>query len=337
VPRGDRDQLEFRVATAAGDEVAAQRLELGKETDQRAALKALFGARRVLGLEYLINSGYSMDELGEQLGRLQYDADKVLGEEIVPSKVYAENVREDAQRALRSLLVREALEYGLASAETAFVAVRTEAGQPIEGTIPVASALPVGWSDSFLAPLLAARPRSGTSRVLPQAVPPITPRLPTHFMAKAASSVADVGAGQRLAAMGPVVGEPSGTPEPVVLYSGVPQFEDGVALLFDSAREEDSGKVSSAATIREIRVRFPDGEPDSVALDAGLRLLIFVGDVVSPRAEMDLADVVRRRGRRPLNLARAKGDVLRIVLVDPQGTWREGAPQVEVALAWDSR
>jgi len=333
VPRGDRDQVQFRLATAAGDEVAAQSVELGKENDQRAALKALFGARRVLGLEYLIDSGYSIDELREQLGHLQYDADEVLGTEIVPSKVYAENVREDAQRALRSLLVREALEYGLASAETAFVAVRAEAGQPVEGTVPVASALPLGWSGHFLTPMGARLRGSGAGRALHRAVPPVTPHLPDHFMANAAKLVASMGAGQVRAAMGPIVGGPSRPLEPVVLYSGVPQFEDGAAVLFDSAREEDAGKVPPMATIREIRVRFPDGDPDPGALHAGLRLLIFVGDVVSPRAEMGLADVARRRGRRPLNLARAKGDVLRIVLVDPQGTWGEGAPQIEVALA----
>jgi hypothetical protein len=143
--------------------------------------------------------------------------------------------------------------------------------------------------------------------------------------------------GQLLAATGPIVGGPTRPLEPVVLCSGVPQFEDGAVVLLDSAREEDAGKVSSAATIREIRVCFPDGERDAGALRAGLRLLIFVGDIVSPRAEMGLADIVRRRGRRPLNLARAKGDILRIVLVDPQGVWSEGAPQIEVALAWDSR
>jgi Ca-activated chloride channel family protein len=337
VPRGDRDQLQFRVATAAGDEVAAQSVELGKEIDERIGLKALFGARRVLGLEYLINSGYSMDELREQLGHLQYDADEVLGTEIVPSKVYAENVRKDAHRALRSLLVREALEYGLASAETAFVAVRMEAGQPVEGTVPVASALPLGWSDRFLTPMGARLRDSGAGRVFHRAAPPVTPRLPAHFMAKAVKSSAGEGAGQLLAAMGPIVGEPSRPLEPVVLYSGVPRFEDGAAVLFDSAREEDAGKVPPSATIRQIRVRVPDGGVDPGELDTGLSLLIFVDDVVSPRATVGLADVVRRRAGRPLNLARAKGDSLRIVLVDPQGTWSEGAPQIEVALAWDSR
>ena len=45
--------------------------------------------------------------------------------------------------------MREALDYGLACSETAFVMVRQEAGKPIEGTVAVANALPSGWSAAF--------------------------------------------------------------------------------------------------------------------------------------------------------------------------------------------
>jgi len=121
------------------------------------------------------------------------------------------------------------------------------------------------------------------------------------------------------------------------LYSGVPPFEGDAVVLFDSSWEEDARKVPPSTTIRQIWVRFPGGELDPEALDPRLSLLIFVGDVVSPRAAVRLADIVRRRGQRPLNLARAKGDIVRIVLVDPQGAWSKGAPQIEVAIAWDAR
>jgi Ca-activated chloride channel family protein len=336
VPRGDHGDLSFRLATTAGAEVASHTVPLGQETGKRPALKALFGARRVLGLEYLINSGYNIDELKEQLERLQYDAEELLGQAVGPSKVYAENVREEARKALRSLLVREALEYGLLSAETAFVAVRTEAGQPVEGTVPVAGALPVGWSDLFLTPTGVVRGGLGAG-VLYRAAAPITPHLPVSLMADAVKSSAANGTWQRLAAMGPVVAESSKAPEPVVLYSGVPRFEEDAAVLFDSSRKEDQGKMPPSATLRQIRIGFPDGEPDPGTLDPGLRLLIFVADLSAPRAIVSLADMIRRRGRRPLNLARAKGDVVRIVLADPQGAWSQGAPQVEVAVAWEVR
>jgi Ca-activated chloride channel family protein len=336
VPRGKRGDLSFRLETAAGVEVASQTVPLGQETSRRPALKALFGARRVLGLEYLINSGYTIDELREQLEHLQYDSGEIVGQAGAPSKVYAENVREEARKALRSLLVREALEYGLLSAETAFVAVRTEAGQPVEGTVPVASALPAGWSDSFLTSTGVMRKGLGAGAMY-RAAAPITPDLPAFLMADAFKSSAAIGTGQRLAAMGPVMAESRKAPEPVVLYSGVPQFEGDAAVIFDSSREEDVGKVPPSATLREISVRFPDGEPDGQTLDPGLRLLIFVGDLSAPRAMVSLADMIRRRGRRPLNLTRAKGDVVRIVLADPQGVWSQGAPQMEVAVAWDVR
>jgi len=104
--------------------------------------------------------------------------------------------------------------------------------------------------------------------------------------------------------------------------------------LFDSSRDEDAGKLPESATIRLIEVRFPEGEPDPDSVGPGLSLVIFVGDQASPRATVRLADMVRRRGQRPLNLAKAKGDMVRVVLADPQGAWKDGAPKIEVALAW---
>jgi Ca-activated chloride channel family protein len=150
-PRNRRKELSFRMTSASHEEVGSCQLDLGKETSDQPALKALFGARRILGLEHLITSLYELDQTKEQLERLGYGPAEVLPSEAAkPSKVYAENVREDARKALRGLLVKEALGYGLASAETAFVAVRKEKGKPVEGTVPVASALPTGWSDDFL-------------------------------------------------------------------------------------------------------------------------------------------------------------------------------------------
>jgi hypothetical protein len=214
--------------------------------------------------------------------------------------------------------------------------VRTEAGQPVEGTVPVASALPAGWSDSLLTSMGVMRKGLGAGAMY-RAAAPIAPDLPAFLRADAFKSSAAIGAGQRLAAMGPVMAESSKAPEPVVLYLGVPRFEEGTAVLFDSSRKEDQGKMPPSATLRQISVRFADEAPDPGALDAGLRLLIFVGDLSAPRATVSLVDMIRRRGRRPLNLAKAKGDVVRIVLSDPEGVWGQGAPQMEVAVAWEAR
>jgi Ca-activated chloride channel family protein len=58
-----------------------------------------------------------------------------------------------------------------------------------------------------------------------------------------------------------------------------------------------------------------------------------VDDLASPRARVRLADLVRQRGERPLNLSRSPGQVLRLVLADPAAAWKDGAPTIEVALA----
>jgi Ca-activated chloride channel family protein len=332
VPRDKKKGLRFRAETAGGDEVASTRVDVEKETTFGSAIKALFGARRVLGLEYLIHSGYDLGELKEQLVRLQYDADAVLGKKVARSKVYAENVREDALKALRSLLVQESLDYGLVSAETAFVAVRKEAGKPVEGMVPVASALPAGWSEDFLLAKGAGQymlrsPGLGTG------VPPNL-GAPALFTAGAADSGAVAGMGTQLASAGPAMADAGKAHEPTIVFSGVPELEKGEAVLFDSSRKKDADRIPDSGTVRGIRVSFLDGAPDGSKLDPEVRLLIFVGDLSAPRATMSLADVMRRRGRRPLNLAKGKGDAVRIVLSDPAGVWSSGAPEIEVTLAW---
>ena len=140
-----------------------------------SALKALFGARRVAGIEFLMHAGYSGDELSRRLARLGYNPATVLaqpaGEPAGQQRpnVYIENTRAERSQALRALLVKEALAYGLVCAETGFVAVRAEDGKLIEGTVAVGSALPHCWSDdmsgmlSMLAPVQDMSPRRSRS------------------------------------------------------------------------------------------------------------------------------------------------------------------------------
>ena len=147
VKRGDSPELNFTVSVGGRDVVAYQ-ADVSKTPAQRPALKALFGARRVLALEYLTTAHYDKNELAEQLTRFGYDAKLALAG--AQSKtLYAENAASNPADALKQLLVQEALEYGLASSETAFVARRVEAGKPIDATVVVANALPSGWSDGF--------------------------------------------------------------------------------------------------------------------------------------------------------------------------------------------
>src|SRR5262245_27678878 len=239
-PRSRLDDFTFKLSRPGLGPVADCRVELHRIDKDPTAVKALFGARRVLGLEYLINSGYAGDELRDQLARLGYDPDQVLAPK---SQIYAENTRSEAGEALRDLLVREALDYGLACSETAFVAVRKEAGRVIEGSVVVANALPAGWSDIFVGPggpptgALAppARPMMAASMLFRRQrdtgslnEPDIAPRAMSLDMfamdpiayAEAADLPAEANAGL------PV-------PNRSVLFSGRPQGS-GEIILFDS-------------------------------------------------------------------------------------------------------
>jgi hypothetical protein len=121
-------------------------------------------------------------------------------------------------------------------------------------------------------------------------------------------------------------------PDLTALFSGVPTLTSGEAILFDSAR--DRGVLPEEVTLARLVVRFPEGSPDPRGLDPGLELRLFVDDPTTPRARVRLADLVRRRGERPLNLRVGPGQAVRIVLADRAGAWARGAPRIEVALGW---
>jgi Ca-activated chloride channel homolog len=339
VPRAGAGELTFRL-TAAVRELASRRVAAGGPA--RPALKALFGARRVLGLEFLVHAGYAGSELADQLRHLGYEPDDVLGPVPSKAKVYAENVLADAEAALKRLLVREALDYGLASSETAFVAVRSEPGKPVDETVVVANALPAGWSGAFL-----GAPAAGSMLLCKMAAP--APATPNSF-ADADASVGYASAAfafapppapartQRLArgrkgspaSPAPATASPGTGGQEV--FAGIPTFAGGEAVLFDSARAEDTPRLPEAVTLVRLRVEFPGGVPDAAAVDPGLTLLLFVDDLAAPRARVRLADLVRHGGERPLNLRRESGQRVRLVLEDRAGAWAASAPALKVTL-----
>ncbi|MBN2003814.1 MAG: VWA domain-containing protein [Anaerolineae bacterium] len=328
VPARDGD-LVFRAVTPE-KEVAA--VTARSDGNVQPALKALFGARRLLGLEYLIHARYDPEQLKSQLKRLGYDPGVLADKE---GSVYAENAYKSALEALKPLLVRESLSYGIACAETAFVAVRTEAGKPVEATSIVANALPSGWSDDFLsrqAPVgagyMGAVPSGATPSFAVLSPSPAPPRA----MAKSKSlfkRMAMPEEAEEFMDMAPPVSE---GPAPVsardqAVFSGEPVFANGESVLFDSAKADS---LPPQVTFTRIEVAFAKGAPKSV--DRGLQLLLFVGDMALPRATIRLADLLR--GGRPLNLRRGAGNVVRIVLVDPNAAWAAGSPHVTVTLSW---
>jgi hypothetical protein len=116
-----------------------------------------------------------------------------------------------------------------------------------------------------------------------------------------------------------------------VVFSGVPQFTGGEAVLFDSSRA-DVAMPRFGTTIARLVVRFTSGVPSFSQIDPGLTIQLFVDDLSEPRARVRLADLLRQGGERPLNLAWRQGQVLRVVLVDPAGVWARGGMEIEVAL-----
>jgi Ca-activated chloride channel family protein len=316
--------------------------ELAGEVPEGPTLKAVFGARQLIGLEHLMHSHRDAEGLRQGLRRLGYDPDQVLqpppGTE---AKVYAENARKDATEGLRELLVREALGFGLACSETAFLAVRTEAGQVVEGTVAVANALPAGWSQEFLG--AGGMPRSyggfaGGGPLLARAMiapammaPQADEDLCASFAPPPASRPASKRRGLGLGKVGKAPAPASST-----LFSGTPKLAGGEVVLFDSAQTPNSGGIPEAATLSRLVVRFPGKAPDPRGVDPQLALWIFVDDLTTPRARVRLVDLIQQGGERPLNLRVGPGQTVRISLVDPNGAWADKgkAPKLELALGW---
>jgi Ca-activated chloride channel homolog len=343
-PRTTGGEVTLRLAANRDPGVPALRINLAADARPLPALKALFGARRVAGLEFLTNARYGDAELREQLRRLGYDPARLTTTQ--PDRVYAENTRRDATEGLRELLVSEALRYGLASAETAFVAVRREQGKVIEGTVAVGNALPSGWSEGFLTAAGAAPPMM-MARAITMAMPaPMAHGAAPEALRRAPAPRAGGGGFfPKLArAVGSAFAAGGATPPPAqavpgvpirppvdALFAGVPRFAAGEAVLFDSERAEDAGKLAPR-TLTRLSLRLPGGAADAGRLDPELAVLIFVGDLAAPRARVRVADLLRQGGERPLNLAWEAGQPLRVVLHDPRGAWTQGAPALELAL-----
>jgi Ca-activated chloride channel family protein len=324
VARCDVRELEFRVRGEQGP-VASQTKEIPAEGVMRTAIKALFGARRIAELENLMTSFREVGDLADELRRLGYDGEQILAAD-EGKKVYAENVARAGRDALRDLLVRESLAFGLASSETAFVAVRTERGKRVEGAVVVANALPAGWSDDFLSRALFASGGGATPMQVSWA--------PSR--ARGSKRRKAFGASEQfaLAAPGPVDWDAAAGAErahEVRVFSGVPSIAGNEAVLFDSEKDKARG-LEGRLRLSGVSLAFPDRALKSEEIDSELVLLLYVGDRAAPRARVKLADLIRQGGRRPLNIERSAGDVIVLVLADPRGAWARGAPRLIVTL-----
>jgi len=340
-----------RLASADGTDVTREMQTREDPLASRSAVAALFGARRVLELELAASSGVGLEKRLRQLG---YDPDRLLaagdasGE---PSPIYHENARSQATDRVRALLVREALHYGIACSETAFVATRTEAGQKIAGTVAVANALPAGWSDDFLMPRmsLASMSMAAPMHFAPTGAPPPAPG-GSGGSGVGLSGIADAARGLfrrkgsggvgRLRPLYSISESPAARPAPesgaaqgdrglVVVFSGTPSFAGQEAVLFDST--SSSTRLPAGDTLSRLALRFLDGA-DGGPIDPGLVLLLYVDDPTTPRARVRLADLLRQGGERPLNVRRQADQPVRLVLQDASGAWSSNAPGLEVRI-----
>jgi len=372
VPRGESVDLSFRLTTADGEEVAACRKDLEAGESRRPALKALFGAKRVLGLEWLTTAHYDNNELRQQLAHLGYDPKSALVDPNSKKKLYGENVQKDTKAALRGLLVREALDYGLASAETAFVSVNTTTGEKIEQTVIVPYATPAGWSDGrrvggggkFYRVDSGAKCRIASAA----SAAPIPPSAAPPDISKANDASARPGFVQNaLDTLSSILGGGLGSPlrefkrsphDPddidadvaaekrhVLEYAEtVPQqnIRPSAGVVFSGAPTIASGEAvlfdSTHTTVpfidagRLSRLELAFSQGVPSSLDRDLALLLYVDDLAVPQIRVHLADLMRQGGVRPLNILRQSGQVVRLVLVDPSGVWAVQAPDLQVAL-----
>ncbi|HKB01369.1 MAG TPA: VIT domain-containing protein [Gemmataceae bacterium] len=319
-------QLTFRLTAGSGVLTDAT---VDPATGGVLGLKALVGAQRIRRLEYLMLSGLFGRELGEELDRLGFDPALATGD---AAKVYPENAWGAAEAIVKPLLVQESLAFGIPSAETAFVATRTEAGRRLGETLVVASALPAGWSDEFAiggaggkrrsALRLAAAPsKGGTMRKVRTASQPGL--LGAIFGARPA---ADYDADDD-------EGAPKGRESRISVAAGRHPTGDG-AVLFDSDRDAKASPIPTTGRLTALSVAVRDKAVTADAVGPELALLVFVGDLTSPRARVRVADVLRA-GRRPLNLRRDAGQPVRLVVADPDGKWKGGVPALEVTLSWE--
>lgn len=321
VPVSAAASLTWRLTDANGDVVARQAASQALQLKAGEGIKALFGSRRVLGLEYLMNAGFSGQDLTDQLERLGYTQADLAATPVQQSKLYAENTRADVQQVLRGLLVREALAYGLASTETAFIAVRREANKPVEQTVAVSNALPAGWSEDFLGmPRMAMASMGGgqLSSKRSAMLMNMAPAIPVNAPVARALSLESA--------------PPTPTRQMHVLFKGTPVFQGNEAVLFDSSQPGKANALSKQRTLSVLRVRCVEAPSDPTQL-AGITLLLFIEDMTTPRARVRLQDIIRTPdGERPLNISLGERQTMRLVLVDQRGATRMPVPSLEVAV-----
>ncbi len=255
------------------------------------ACRALVGAHRVLALEWLMHSHLPPAGMAGHLRELSYPSPDI------SEAVYEENEYQAVFAHLRELLVRESLRYGLACAETAFIAVRQEAGKPVERQVLVPNALPWGWesacmSGSAYGDTCCMAAGCDVHGALPQQCPG-----------------PDVGAWE-------------------MVFHGSPVFCGDTAVLAEDFPAEG---LPIALKLKMIYLVL-DGDPPSGRLE-GAFLDLFAGDPAAPAARIPLLELLAEPPI-TLDIEWRQGELFRLVLTGVK-TPDLGACQLLVMISWD--
>ncbi len=301
LPRLAHEGLSVRVVDARGNLLATAR---GAPAQAAGSLRAVYGAYRLTGLEFLLHATCTSGELKDQLIRLGFPAHSLPdpGE----ATLYPENQGLSLRRALQELLVAESLRTGIICSETSFIARRQEAGRRVECTVAVGNALPYGWSDYFIS--------SGhTTACLTDLALEEGGEVWQMFLARQSSPPQS--------SLVHEFSTPDLSRQELTVYQGVPDLTTGWAVLFDS-RTADRPTLPDEGYITGLAIQFTGEEPVPATVDPDLELVVYIGDTITPTASIPVRDLLRQGGERPLNLAFAAGDLVRVDMRGASCQWR---------------
>jgi Ca-activated chloride channel family protein len=295
-----------------------------------------------------MHGGYPEKELSRHLSALGYEYDSLKFKH--PVKVYAENQMRDTMSLMRDLIVQESLKYQVLSAETAFVAVRSEPGRTVEEQVIIPNALPFGWSESFVttSPYPRMEKRSVRRSANPQgggvlewvggggSVDMIMQYDGTMKM-ESRDSLSSARKSDYVIVQNTVPSQSQRKVVPPIfelqdeyrLFDGIPVFRNGEAVLFDSSQKEQAEKVPDSVVLKKLECIIKDTISQT---GTGLYLLLYIEDTAVPRVKVFMKDLLRLGGSRPLNIQRTHGELLKIILVDPDGEWSTKAPAMKLVV-----
>ena len=262
------------------------------ETIEMKAVGALLAAKRINGLELLINLDHDLLDEVDSLSALGFETKDV---EAAKKRLIHEGTNPWIGNIIRSLVVNESLENGIISSETAFVAIRNKKGKMIEGTVIIPNALPHGWDEEFaMKSAVSSHNRSMSS------IAPILNEMGTF---KRSAMPAGFSSGGTVAA------------SQWSVFDGVPTFANDEAVLYDGAFQGQEGSLFETLTISLDK---------AVQSGPKMNIAIYIGDLSVPRIKVALDDIIKNGGIRPINMVVRRHERVKIALTDPDGQWMAG-------------